>query len=566
MKRIILLPSEIAQKIAAGEVIERPFSVVKELVENSLDAGSTEIKIDVVEGGKRVIRVSDNGYGMSREDALICFERHSTSKLTNAEDLNRISTMGFRGEALPSISAVSRVSLKTFDGIGQKGTQIVRDGEEMIRCDDIAFPRGTGIEVKDLFFNLPARKKFLRSDRAELSQIVRYMTQITLAFPEVRFSLQHGTRRLFDYPAVSGLKERLYQIYGKSILERLIEIDHKEDGRGVHGFVSRPLSGRKDRSHQLLYVNNRLIKDRTVQAALNQSFIGYLEKDRFAEAFLFLTLPYEEVDVNVHPTKAEVRFKESQPIYYLVQAGIAKAISKEIGIKEVYPVTPEIRESRRTDEKYQPSLMKFPGKVEVLTKVSLAPETKRDTGYPRVLGQYLDTYIVAKNEEGILIIDQHNAHERVLFEKYTEIDRKKGWPGKMPLLPMVFDLSASQVLNLEYNRELLKDVGFLVENMGGRSFALKEYPDIFKEEEAKQVFLSLIEGIKEDKVLDRKGTLLATLACKSAVKAGQPLALEKMNYLVEELFQTSNPSLCPHGRPIVLKIGRGQIEKEIKRK
>lgn len=566
MKKIILLPSQIAQKIAAGEVIERPFSVVKELVENSLDAGSTEISVDVVEGGKRLIRVSDNGYGMSREDALICFERHSTSKLAQEEDLDRISTMGFRGEALPSISAVSRVSLKTSDGIGEKGTQIVREGEEQLRCEDVAFPRGTRIEVEDLFFNLPARQKFLRSDRAELSRIANYLTQIALAFPDVRFSLQHGMRRVFDYPAVSNLRERLYQVYGKSVLDGLIEVDYREDGRGVFGYVSRPPSGRRDRSHQLFYVNNRPVKDRMVQAALNQSFRGYLEKDRFAEAFLFLTLPYAEVDVNVHPTKSEVRFEESQPIFYLLQAGIAQAITKEIGIKEVYPVRPKIRESRQIDDKYQTSLMKFPDNVEIQTRESFGPETKSETGYPRVLGQYLDTYIVASDEEGILIIDQHNAHERVLYEKYTEIDQKKGWPGKMPLLPMVFDLSASQVLNLEYNRALLEEVGFLVEHMGGRSFALKEYPDIFKEEEAKQVFLSLLEGIKEEKVLDRKGALIATLACKSAVKAGQSLAFEKMNYLVEELFQTSNPSLCPHGRPIVLKIGRSQIEKEIKRK
>jgi len=566
MKKIILLPSQIAQKIAAGEVIERPFSVIKELVENSLDAGSTEIRVDVVEGGKRIIRVSDNGYGMSREDAVICFERHSTSKLKQEEDLDRISTMGFRGEALPSISAVSRVSLKTSDGIGEKGTRIVREGEEMLQCEDVAFPRGTSIEVKDLFFNLPARQKFLRSDRAELSRIANYLTQIALAFPDVRFSLQHCKRRVFDYPAVSNLRERLYQVYGKEVLEKLMEVNYEEGGRGIHGFVSRPPAGRNDRSHQLFYVNNRLVKDRMFLAALNQSFRGYLEKDRFAEAFLFLTLPYAEVDVNVHPTKAEVRFRESQPIFYLIQAGITQAISKEMGIKEVYPVQPEIRESRRIDQRYQPSLMKFPDNVEVQTKKSFGPESKSVTEYPRVLGQYLDTYIVASDEEGILIIDQHNAHERVLYERYTEIDQKKGWPGKMPLLPVVFDLSASQVLNLEYNRALLEEVGFLVENMGGRSFALKEYPDIFNEEEAKQVFLSLLEGIKEEKVLDRKGSLIATLACKSAVKAGQPLAFEKMNYLVEELFQTSNPSLCPHGRPIVLKIGRGHIEKEIKRK
>jgi DNA mismatch repair protein MutL len=304
-----------------------------------------------------------------------------------------------------------------------------------------------------------------------------------------------------------------------------------------------------------------------IQAALNQSFKGYLEKDQFAEAFLFLTLPFAEVDINVHPTKAEVRFKESQPVFYLIQAGITQAIAKELRIKEVYPVQPDSRESLRIDEKYQPPLMKFPENVEIQARASFGPEAKKETRYPRVLGQYLDMYIIAADEEeGILIIDQHNAHERVLYEKYSEISEKEGWPGKMPLLPMVFDLSDSQVLNLEHNRELLAEVGFLVEHMGGRSFALKEYPDIFKEEEAKQVFLSLLEGIKEEKILNKKEVLIATLACKSAVKAGQPLVFEKMNYLVEELFQTPNPSLCPHGRPIILKIGRAHIEKEIKRK
>jgi DNA mismatch repair protein MutL len=435
----------------------------------------------------------------------------------------------------------------------------------MLRCEDVAFPRGTSIEVKDLFFNLPARQKFLRSDRAEISRIAKYLTQIALAFPDVRFSLQHGNRRVFDYPAVSNLKERLYQIHGRSVLERLIEVDYEEGGRAISGFVSRPPIGRRDRSQQVIYVNNRLVKDRMAQASLNQSFIGYLEKDQFAEAFLFLNLPYDEVDVNVHPTKAEVRFKESQPIFYLIQTGVTKAITRELGIKEVSPVRSEIRESR-LDQKYQPSLMKFPDQMEVQTKKSLGPEAKKETEYPRVLGQYLDTYILAVEEEGILIIDQHNAHERVLYEKYTEIDQKQAWPRKMPLLPMVFDLSASLALHLEQSMELLEDVGFRVENMGGRSVALKEYPDIFKEEEAKQVFLSLLEGIPEEKAMDKKGSLIATLACKSAIKAGQSLVFEKMSYLVEELFQTSNPSLCPHGRPIILKIDRGQIEKEIHRK
>ncbi len=565
MKKIILLSNEISQKIAAGEVIERPFSVVKELVENSLDAGASIVRIEVAEGGKRLIKVSDNGHGMIREDALICFERHSTSKLTNEEDLDRISTLGFRGEALPSISSVSRVFLKTSDGMSEKGTLIVREGERMLDCQDVAFPRGTSIMVKDLFFNLPARKKFLRSERAELSQIVRYLTQTALAFPETRFSLHHGKRHVFDYPAVTSLKERLYQVYGKEVLERLIEVDYREDERAIYGFVSRPPSGRNDRSHQLFYVNKRAVKDRMLQAALNQSFKGYLEKDRFPEAFLFLILPYAEVDVNVHPTKAEIRFQESRPVFYLMRSGLVHAISKEIGIKEVYPAHPEIREDRLVKTKYQPSLVKFPEKMEIQTKSFFGPETKSETGYPRILGQYLNTYIVAADEEGILIIDQHNAHERVLYERYTAIDNKKEWPRKMPLLPMVFDLSNAQVLSFENSREPLEEIGFLVENMGGRSYALKEYPDVFNDEDAKQFFLSFLEEMKEEKVQDRKDALIATMACKTAIKAGQSLAVEKMAYLVEELFQTSNPSLCPHGRPVVLKIGRGQIEKEIRR-
>jgi DNA mismatch repair protein MutL len=565
MNKIILLPLEISQKIAAGEVIERPGSVVKELVENSLDAKASEVKIDVIEGGKKLIRVSDDGQGMNREDALLCFERHSTSKIAREEDLDRISTMGFRGEALPSISAVSRVTLKTFGGEEESGTRIEREGERLIQRKDEVLPRGTTIEVRDLFFNLPARKKFLRSDRSELGQIVRYLTYVALSFPAVRFSLRHGSRRVFDYTAVSNLRERIYQIYGKSILEKLMEVDASEDEWRIYGYVSRPPSGRKDRSHQLFYVNSRVVKDRMIQAALNQTFRGYTEKDQFAEAFLFLTVPYSEVDVNVHPTKAEIRFRDPQRIFHLVRKGIVQALSREIGIKEVYPQE-ERRIAGRIEEDYKPPVIRFPEKKEGQKKEDSILEPKEEEGYPQVLGQYLNTYIVASSDEGILIIDQHNAHERILYEKYQEIDREKKWPSKMTLLPVIFELSASQILSFEDNRALLEESGFRAEHMGGRSFALKEYPDIFKEGEARQIFLALLEEMKEERLADRKGALLATLACRTAVKAGQRLAFEKMNYLVEELFKTSNPSLCPHGRPVVLKIDRNRIEKEIRRK
>ncbi|NIO48594.1 MAG: DNA mismatch repair endonuclease MutL [Candidatus Aminicenantes bacterium] len=571
MKKIILLPPEISQKIAAGEVIERPFSVVKELVENSLDAAASEIKVELLSGGKKLVRVTDNGHGMSQEDAKICFERHSTSKIQSIKDLSLISTLGFRGEALPSISAVSRVILKTSDGKDEKGTLIEKEGDKLIGTSDIAFPLGTSVEVRDLFFNLPAREKFLRSDRSELNLIVKFLTYISIAYPEVRFSLIHGKRQVFDYPPVSSLKERIFQVFGKSLLERLLEIDYKEDERQLYGYASLPPSGHRDRTLQLLYVNKRPVRDRTLLAALNQAYRGFLEKDRFPESFLFLSWPYSDVDINVHPAKAEVRFKDSRAVFQLVIRSIEQTILKEKGIKQIYPskeeemgFREEEKRSLRIEEKGAPAFLRAEER-RLEWKDLFTPLEKREETCPRVLGQYLDTYIVASSEEGVLIVDQHNAHERVLFEKYEEIDKKKKWPQKLALLPILFELSPSQLLSFENNQALLEEAGFRAEAMGGQSFALKEYPDIFKEEEAKDIFISLLEEKKEEQIEDKKKRLLATLACKTAVKAGQVLSFEKMNYLVEELFKTSNSALCPHGRPIMVKIEKNEIERGLKR-
>jgi len=565
MKKIVILPTEISQKIAAGEVIERPFSAVKELVENSLDSGALEINVELLLGGKGMIKVSDNGCGMSREDALVCFERHSTSKISREEDLLAISTLGFRGEALPSISAVSRVILKTSDGTEERGSQIEREGEKLIQVSDIAFPKGTSVEVRDLFFNLPARKKFLRSERSELSLIVKYLTSVALVYPEIRFSLIHGKRQVFNYPHVSSLKERLFQVYGKSLLERLMEIDYRDNERQLRGYATSPPSGRSDKSRQLFFVNKRPIREKTLLGALNKVYKGFLEKDQFAEAFLFLTCPYNEVDVNVHPAKAEIRFKDSSPIYQLVVRSIEQAMLKERGIKEIYPSREESKRDFRIEERMPPVASRMPKEEEIQDPGLFFPSREEERRYPHVLGQFLDSYIVASREEGILVIDQHNAHERVLYERYLQTDQMKKWPRKLALLPILFDLSPSQVLSFENNQELLEETGFRVEAMGGKSFALKEYPDIFREEEAENVFLSLLEEMKEEKIEDKKQRLLATLACKTAVKAGQALSLEKMRFLVEELFKTKNSSICPHGRPIVVKIDKKEIERGLKR-
>ncbi len=565
MNRISLLPSDVAQKIAAGEVIEGPFSAVKELVENSLDAHATEIKVELVEGGKRRLRVTDNGHGMSREDALLAFERHSTSKIATEADLDSIRTLGFRGEALPSISAVSHVTLKTSEKDESGGILIERKGEDVLRVEDIAFPQGTCIEVANLFFNLPARKKFLRSERSEVSQVIKYLTQAAMAFPEVRISLFHGKRKVFDYPCVGLLKERIFQIYGGDILERILEVDSKDGQLTLFGYASIPPRGRRDRKQQFFFVNKRPVKDKILQAALNQCYKSFLEKGYFAESFLFLRVPFADVDVNVHPTKTEVKFIDSSNVFRFVHRSLEQALLKGMGVKEIYPLHKE-KEHEFFVSEHQKIPMSFDFKKQRRDETSLFPFPKSEkvAAIP-VLGQYSNMYIVAAGEEELLIIDQHNAHERVLFDRYVEIDSKKKWPQKLVLLPIVFDLSPAQIESFRDSRELLEGVGFRLEEMGGRSFALREYPGLFKEDEAKDIFLSLLEDVQEKKIKDKKHKLLATIACKTAVKAGEILTREKMEYLVDELFKTSNISLCPHGRPIIVKIQKKEIEKGLKR-
>ncbi len=566
MKRIVVLSPEISQKIAAGEVIERPVSVVKELVENSLDAEATEISVELLAGGKKLIRVQDNGQGMSRSDAELCFVRHSTSKISREEDLFEIATLGFRGEALPSISAVSRLTLQTSVGSGEPGVQIEREADKLVAVKEIAFPRGTTVEARDLFFNLPARLKFLRSDSSELGQIVKYVTNVGLAYPQIRLSLIHGRRELLNCPPVASLRERIFQLYGKSLLEKLMEIDFAGSAGRIGGYASLPPGGRPDKSHQIFFVNRRPVRDRILQSALNQAYQGFLEKNLSPEAFIFLTLPLGEVDVNVHPAKSEVRFRDSQAVFHLVRRAIELARLKTTGIKEVSPAYGRGATEIEDGELRPPRFFKI---AEDLTLFDQAVTETSPAGPARpsrrVLGQYLNSYIVAEDEEGLLVVDQHNAHERVLFEKYSEIDRLKTWPLKMSLIPLLFELSPSQALSWEDNRGELEAAGFRVEAMGGRSHALKEYPDIFKPEEALAAFMALLDEMKGSQAQDKRTKMLATMACKTAIKAGQPLSREKMEYLLQELFKGSNPSICPHGRPIVVKIPRSQIEKGLKR-
>lgn len=589
MNRIAILPLEISQKIAAGEVIERPVSVVKELVENSLDAGASEIRVDLLAGGKKLIRVQDDGYGMSRADAELSFVRHSTSKIAGEDDLLGIATLGFRGEALPSISAVSRLTLRTSEGGDAAAVELEREGDAVRAVREIALPRGTAIEVRDLFFNLPARLKFLRSDSSELTLIAKYVTNVALAYPGLRLWLAHGPRSVLDCPPVAGLRERIFQLYGKEILDRQMEIDYGEAASRLFGFASRPPHGRADRSHQFFFVNNRPVRDKILASALNQTYRGLLEKEMSPEAFLFLTVPYSEVDVNVHPAKSEVRFRDSSSVFRLVLRSVERARRGIGGLKEIEaggagqegrdapdgagappPVFPPVEFSPASQIDLGVPL-KIAERPASFGRLAGAPDSEPTLAAGegpglRVLGQFADAYIVVESGDGLLVVDQHNAHERILFDKYAEIRARKTWPVALSLVPLLFDLSPSQVVRLEAEQAGLQESGFRVEPMGGRSYALREYPDIFKPQEALSVVTSLLEEDAEGPGERKMDRLLATMACKSAIKAGQSLPREKMEFLVRELFRTPNPSLCPHGRPIVVKIPRGQIEKGLGRR
>jgi len=594
MRKIRLLPDEVAQKIAAGEVIERPVSVVKELVENSLDAGASEIRVELVDGGKSLIKVQDDGAGMDREDAALCFRRHSTSKIAGEEDLERIATLGFRGEALASIAAVSRLTLRTFDGAGDRGTMIEREGERLVAVTDIAFPRGTTIEVRDLFFNLPARRKFLRSGQSELGPVSKYVTQAALGAPGVRFSLVHGSRETIACPPVATLRERVFQLFGRKMVDGLMDVAAEEGEGRIEGLASLPLAGRADKSVQHFFVNGRPVKDRILMAALSQAYTGILERGRSPEAFLFLRLPFGDVDVNVHPAKSEVRFKDTQFVFRLVLRAVGEGAARGHTIKEVVPAgtsgagpavrvaegdmylryvspvsdaDPGAKKGGKGDMPLEAPGQKgdmYPGYVSPSHEAASAA-AQRGQG-PVVLGQYGNMYIVAAGEDGLLVIDQHNAHERVLFEKYREIDRMKLWPRKVLLIPPVLDLPPAAAAMLEENAALFEDLGFRVEAMGGRSYALKEYPDVYKPDEAGDIFLGLVEEAGRKPAEERRAHMLATMACKSAIKAGEPLTREKMGYLVEELFKTSQPALCPHGRPIVVRVEKSTIDKGLGRK
>jgi len=593
MGKIHRLPDDLANQIAAGEVVERPASVIKELVENSLDAGAHRIAITVEYGGKKLIRVEDDGEGMEPEDARLAIERHATSKIRRSDDLARIATLGFRGEALPSIASVSHFVLRSRARGAQSGTDVRVNGGTIASVMETGMPEGTSIEVADVFYNLPARRKFLKSDGAESAQVSRIVTQLALCYPEVGFTLTSAGRKVLQVPPVATLRDRLYQLYG----DRSDLVDVRRDGGGVTlvGYIAALAEQGPTRGPQNVFINRRIVRDRTIAHAIIDAYSVASIKERSPEVHLFIEMPPDTVDVNVHPTKAEVRFRDQSFIHELVRRALGDALGRGPA-PELQLISPSINEP-------QPSTLPLPhaysavfpsrwtvGATAPTSGSGLAPAgedwsapvsvseiapTSEGKAAPASikplmpLGQFRDTFIIAVDEDGIAIIDQHVAHERVLFERITERLTSGRLESQRLLEPMLVEMSVAARQALAAHTSELERLGFEVEEFGGDSLRVSAFPALLTREHCEIALRALAEDLegfdRGSKVEDALKRVAATMACHAAVKANYPLTMEKMAHILEELRRTAYSTICPHGRPVMLRLTRREVEKNFQR-
>tara|TARA_B100000949_G_scaffold221868_1_gene222985 strand:+ start:1721 stop:3499 length:1779 start_codon:yes stop_codon:yes gene_type:complete len=591
MGSINRLPPGLANQIAAGEVVERPASVVKELIENSIDADSRRIIVTVEFGGKRLIRVEDDGIGMSSEDALLAIERHATSKVGRLEDLNAIATLGFRGEALPSVASVSHLLLRTRSSGTSHGVEVRVDGGGEPVVTETGIREGTTVEVRDLFFNVPARRKFLKSDGAETSHISRAMTQIALGYCGVGFTLVSGRRTLIDCPPVASFPERFYQVYGERT--DLVSVEKEAAGIRLFGFVAALAEQGPTRGAQHLFVNGRTVKDKTIAHAVIEAYSQASIKPRSPEIHLFLELPHDRVDVNVHPTKAEVRFLEQSLVHELVRRGMADALGQE-AVPVIIPSLPSgilgqepqprsipgVVSGMAAASRWGPAADGFRQRERVGTVSSfegsllhsgLGTTDRGDVGTTSLipLGQFRDTFIVAVDNDGVVIIDQHVAHERILFEQVMDRLTAGTLESQRLLEPLVVELPPASQDVLAEHTESLTRLGFEVDSFGGDSVRIAAAPNLLVASSCERVVRALaddLEGLDKGADVDEAlRQIAATTACHAAVKANDRLTVEKMTYLLQELKRTAYSTVCPHGRPVLLRLSRHQLEKSFDR-
>jgi DNA mismatch repair protein MutL len=627
MSKIKVLPDSLANKIAAGEVVERPSSVVKELLENALDAGARKISIEVEAGGKRLISVVDDGEGMTRDDAITAFERHATSKLRTADDLETITTLGFRGEALPSIASVSRLFLRTKTPNDVEGTEVEFNGGRIAAVRDVAWPGGTEVEVKDLFFNIPARRKFLKSDATESFHITNLVQHYALANPETSFLLINNGREAIRVAAARSLRERAYQVLGGSLLGKLVEVNKESDDLRLIGFVSNPQEQRSTRDAQYLFVNHRFVRDQLIGRALVEAYRSMMPSGTYPAAILFVELPPTEVDVNVHPAKTEVRFLRESAMLAFIRDSVADAlratqpVTRVPGVPgaaargqvdrgaerissytqhsapqsspppprvdrapvpsyevnepppaavspAVQPLEENIASISQTEEAYEPvkqSLSSEPVESQQLEKQPLP-----GLGHGiKPLGQIRDSYIVATDEEGLLLVDQHAAHERVLFEEIRDGRLARGPEVQQLLIPETLDLSPAEAQAFAVVRQELDNLGVETMELSGRTIAVKTAPAGLASADVIQLVreaLSVVERERRDFNIENvRDQLAASLACKAAIKVNMPLTSEKMQWLIDKLMNTHNPMTCPHGRPSIMRMQLRDIERGFKR-
>jgi DNA mismatch repair protein MutL len=622
--RIVVLPPDVASQIAAGEVVERPASVVKELIENSIDAGATRITVRVEEGGKRLIRVSDDGCGMDAEDAVLAFQRHATSKIRDANDLWRITTMGFRGEALPSIAAVSHVELITRPPNAEKGTRVVIEGGILQSVEPVGCPQGTTVTVKGLFFNTPARLKFLKAASTEFAHIAEVVSRYILAFPEISFTLFHGDREVLRHVPTGDERSPLAEVLGREIAQQLVPVNYHEPPYTVRGFISPPTMSKPTRSHQWFFVNNRFVRNKTLAAAVSHAYHGFIPEGRQPIVVLFLDMPPELVDVNVHPAKIEVRFrKESE-----VQAVVVRALREALVAGQVVPIAsfpkkpqptelPEgtltlrpptgeqstLRITQRDLADFRTLLRLRFGRAEqtiaspaeaaiqqqtqptTASAPTAVPEAKtplpRTTPQPSVpflivrpstltpIKQLAATYILAENEQGdLFIISQHRAHERVLFEQLVKRTEGGEVLRQGLVVPFTLNLGQAQAAFVEANLSVLKRAGFELEPFGRNTFIVRTVPVVIAQRDYEQLLHDLIDELTAGE-FPTSGELfhdlLAVVACKAAIKAGDVLSNEEMEHLLDDLLSLENPTLCPHGQPIIIALTKSELDKRFER-
>jgi DNA mismatch repair protein MutL len=615
MSKIQVLPEILANKIAAGEIVERPASVVKELVENSIDAGCRSVHVQILSGGRRLILVRDDGEGMSQDDAILAFEHHATSKLKSENDLNAIGTLGFRGEALPSIASVSRLTLRTrpAESTSVPGTEIEIQGGVMRSVKPVPWDKGAEIAVRDLFFNVPARKKFLRSNDTELGHIARLVTHYALAHPEIRFALESEGRLLIDAVAVSSLKERIYQIFGDGFLANMLELSGQSGSVRVRGFTSRPQEQRTNPYSQFLYVNSRMIRDKIIMSAIRRAYRNCLPASAYPVVILFLELPLDQVDVNAHPAKTEIRFREQSVVHDLVMNAIESALTRSSSVPAFEHQTAVQASRQDSQEPPAPWPVDRMPNVEVFdfTPPAASPNPfQRALNYPfrevaagvlprredhfalrvapdmlfnspqeaarpfqsgtvRILGQLQDSYIIACDNRGLLIIDQHVAHERVLYEKMAEAMLNSSVEIQGLLVPLSIELAPHQIALIDQITPELCRNGFQIEHFGGSSILVRSVPAIAGDSDCRKLLSEILEGLETEERnldLDRiRDKIAVGTACRAAIKVNMPLSPEKMQWLLDQLALTRIPTNCPHGRPIILRFSNYEIERNFGR-